>query len=387
MQENSKLSIHNYEEHIVNYLDGKLNPVEAAELFLFLEMHPELNEDLDELAEMTIEPDLDIVYDFKDALKLSYDADAQQISSKNYLFYFTAFTEGDLSQKGMDNVKRFIDQNPTYENELLLLQNCRIEPSQSIVYPNKSELKKKQGILIPIVLRWAALAASLLILFSVYLRLEPTTTESLNQILAKTETPDLEKHPQEGVKNNPENKGTQQNKQANSNPQDKKAAVKEEKKQARPTTSDKEERTTHKEERTPTLPAMPSLRNTMNYTRPFDGAMRQTYSSLFEDISLSQQIMLAYAENHSTEDTQNEPRIAFNVGRRFNQYLQTGTQVASQVSESFSGWMLADVGIKGINLLTDKNLRLVREVQQNGTTGDVMLKSEDVSYMLKRADR
>lgn len=379
MQKNNNIGIHNYEEHIVNYLDGKLNPVEAAELFLFLEIHPELGEDLDELREMTVEPDLNIVYNFKDVLKLSHDADAQQISAENYLYYFTAFVEGDLSQNGMNAVDKFVDQNPGYKTDLLLLKECKIEPPQATVYPDKSELKKKAGIIIPMSIRWAAVAASLLVLFTVYIRLEPTTTESVNQTLAKTEITVKEEPQRESVINNPENTIALPDKKTNNKPADKKPTGNIEAKQIQSVKSDKVERVS-------ALSAMPALKSTISYSRTFDASLRETYSSLFDDISLSQQIWLAYAENHSEEDSRNENRPGLNVGRRFNQYLQSGTQVASQVSESFSGWMLADIGIKGINLLTDKELRLVREVQQNGTTGDVFLKSDDASYILKRAE-
>ena len=380
MQKDSNIGIHNYEEHIVNYLDGQSGPLETAELFLFLELHPELGVDLDDLSQMAVEPDLNVVYDFKEALKPGHDADAQQISSENYLYYFTAYIEGDLSQKGVKSVNRFMAQNPAFKSDLLLLEKCKIEVPQTIVYPKKSELKKKTGIIIPLPVRWAALAASLLILFSVYIRLEPTNTESINQILTKTETPVKEKAQGESVKDNPIETIVQTDKQTQNKSGNKKHIVTTEAKQTPVVES-------IKKERIPALAAMPSLKKDISFTLPFDATTRQTYSSLFDDISLSQQIMLAYAENHSTEDPRNETRPGLNVGRRFNQYLQTSTQVASQVSESFNGWMLADIGIKGINLLTDKDLRLMREVQQNGTTGNVVLRSDDASYFLKRADR
>ena len=377
MQKNSNTGIHNYEEHIVNYLDGQLSPVEAAELFLFLETHPELGEDLDELREMAVQPDLNIVYDFKDVLKLSHDPDADKISPENYLYYFIALTEGDLSRKGVEAVNRFIDINPACKDELLLLKKCKIEPPQAIVYPNKSELKRKRGAIIPMPVRWVALAASVLLLFSVFIRLEPTTTESINQALTKTETPVKEKPSRESIKNTSENLGATSDDQKNIKPEDKKRTVIAETKKTQPAKS-------FKKDRAPALSAMPSLKNTTNHTLSIDGTTRQTYSSFFSDISLSQQIWLAYAENHPAEDPRNENRPGLNVGRRFNQYLQTGTQVANQVSESFSGWMLADIGIKGINLLTDKELKLMREVQPDGTTGNVMLKSDDESYILRK---
>ena len=381
MSKNNNINIHNYEEHIVNYLDGKLSPVEAAELFLFLEIHPELGEDLDELRQMRIEPDLHVVYDFKEALKSDHDVDALQISSDNYLYYLTAYTEGDLSRKGMDAVNYFIAQSSDYKNELLLLEKCKIEPTQDILYINKSELKKKTGILIPMPVRWAALAASLLILFTVYIRFEPAF-EPANKTFTQTETPVEKKFPDttENAETIPAKEILVSDEQAIRKTDDTRHFANADTKQFQPEQSDKEGRT-------PAITTMPVLANTTEYALVIDASLRQTYSMLFDDISLSQQIMLAYAENHPEKDSGNENRAGINVGQRFNQYLQTGTQVANQVSESFSGWMLADLGVRGINILTDNELKLVREVQQDGTTGDVMLKSDDESYLLKKANQ
>ena len=149
MQKDSNIGIHNYEEHIVNYLDGQSGPLETAELFLFLELHPELGVDLDDLSQMVVEPDLNVVYDFKEALKPGHDADAQQISSENYIYYFTAYIEGDLSQKGVKAVNRFVDQNPAFKSDLLLLEKCQEVKRMSLPrrqnrLQSLSPLKKKE---------------------------------------------------------------------------------------------------------------------------------------------------------------------------------------------------------------------------------------------------
>jgi hypothetical protein len=59
--------------------------------------------------------------------------------------------------------------------------------------------------------------------------------------------------------------------------------------------------------------------------------------------------------------------------------------MASQVSESFNGWMLADIGIRGFNLLTDNEVELMREVGQDGNTGNVKLKDGNATYLLKKS--
>lgn len=378
--QNNKINNHNYEEFIVNYLDQVLSPVEAAELFLFLEMHPELNEDLDELRNMVLFPDTNNNYDFKEALKLNHDTDAHEISAENYLYYFTAYAEGDLSSKGNKAVTDFISLHPEFKNELICIEQCKIAVPIDLVYPDKAGLKRKSGLITPIWLRWIAVAASALILFSVYLRLEPLTTRSLNERLTKIESPVSDNPPlvKETPNQPPENN---RRKEKIIDKTRTKKAVSIEKKKQEPTDLHKENEAEHAKP----LQTMPMLKNTMNYLPPIAGTTRQAYSSLYDDIRLSQELMLSYAENHSENQPLSDEVPVMNVGRRFNQYLQSGAQMASQVTESFNGWMLADVGVMGFNLLTDNEVELSREVKSDGNTGNVILRNGDATYLLRRS--
>jgi hypothetical protein len=376
--QNSSINIQNYEAFIVNYLDQVSSPVETAELFLFLEMHPELGEDPDELRNMTLKPEPGIHYDFKEALKLNHDVDAGEISLGNFIYYFTAFVEGDLSRKGMETVEDFARLHPELKNELALLEQCKAIAPIELVYPNKAELKRNSGTLVPIWLRWIAVAASVLILFTIYLRLEPTTTQSVNQRLTKVETPLKDNPPSSKEKTEKSLNNKTSIDQAIEKPANK-ASIRGEKKKQLPT----EVRDVNNNVKP--IRTMPTLPNTMNYTHGFDGTSRQTYSDLYDDIRLSQELMLSYAEHHAESVQSTEEIPVLNMGRRFNQYLQSGAQMASQVSESFNGWMLADIGIRGFNLLTDNEVELMREVGQDGNTGNVKLKDGNATYLLKKS--
>ncbi len=378
MMQNSKINIHNYEEYIVNYLDQISSPVETAELFLFIEMHPELDENLDALKSMTLQSEPGIQYDFKDALKLHHDLDANGISPENYIYYFTAFAEGDLSPKGIEAVKSFIRHYPEFNSDLGLIGKCKVGAPTEVVYPNKAELKRKSHSIVPIWFRWVAVAASVLILFSIYLRLEPLTTQSLNERLTKVETPLKDNPPVDQKKTDQPLNGTQADDKETEKTMSKKVITDDKKKQVPVDSRDEKEHVKP-------IQRMPTLPNTMNHTQPFDGTSRQTYSSLYDDIRLSQELMLYYAENHAEKEQLSEEIPILNVGRRFNQYLQSGAQMASQVSESFNGWMLADIGVKGFNLLTDNEVELSREVKSDGNTGNVMLRDGDATYLLKRS--
>jgi hypothetical protein len=133
----------------------------------------------------------------------------------------------------------------------------------------------------------------------------------------------------------------------------------------------------------PALSPIHQVQAPVNNAQPFDVNTRNTYSSLYQDIRLSQELMLAYAENVRYEDHARKSPV--NVGRRFGHILQSSTQVASQVSGSLNGWAVADLGIKGFNALTDNELKLVREVDASGKTGDVRLEDEEKTYSLRRA--
>lgn len=374
---NSFININNYEECIVNYLDGNLSPVEAAELFLFLEIHPELNEDIDELRKMMVVADSNLTYGFSEALKLNYDTDASQISPDNYTYYFVAAIEGDLTSKGTETLNQFIAEHPELAKEWALLQQCKVETPAHLAYPQKESLKIKPKVtLFPYYLRWAAAAASILILISVFVRLEPETSESIENRLGAYEVPDQGK---------PENQ--------QENDKTAKEKVKHEVKKTENSDNEKvESPSVKKESDKEILPArteqepinnLPALKPTINNAQPFEGSTRNTYTSLYNDIRLSQELMLAYAENQ--KQPANEEGQGIRLGRRVNSYIKSGTQVATQVSESFGGWMLADLGVKGYNMLTDNDVKLIREVNQDGSTGNVRLEDEGVYYSLRKS--
>lgn len=378
--ENKKINTFNYEEFIVDYLDGILSPLEVAELFLFFENHPELKENIDELKRMIPEADTEDVFGFKEVLKIDHDIDGRQISVENYLYYFTAVVEGDLTNKGIEAVERFILQNPETRRELELMKQTKVYPPALITFPHSSRLKRRTGLIKPMYMQWAAIAAALLILFSVYLKLNPESEKSINQTLGGYEIPlretSLKQQNQESASLEKETQETQ-------------LVTPEILKKDFSATNEKRSETPPKKtmpvEKVQPIQAVPALMPSINQPPPITGVKRTEYTSLYEDIRLSQEMMLAFGEDEQSTGDDYQQIQAIKLGRRFNQYLRSGTQVASQVSGSMSGWLLADLGVKGFNLLTNNELKLVREVNRDGTTGNVSIENEGSSYLLRKA--
>ncbi|MEZ5013410.1 MAG: hypothetical protein R2794_03900 [Chitinophagales bacterium] len=62
------ININNYEEWMVEHIEGALNPAEESQLAEFLSFHPELRAELDMFSQTILKPDTSIVFEGKDAL-------------------------------------------------------------------------------------------------------------------------------------------------------------------------------------------------------------------------------------------------------------------------------------------------------------------------------
>lgn len=64
-----KININNYEEWMIDYIEGNLSQEQQKEFAEFLAFHPELKGELEIFQQTKLQPDLNIVYAGKDALK------------------------------------------------------------------------------------------------------------------------------------------------------------------------------------------------------------------------------------------------------------------------------------------------------------------------------
>ena len=64
-----EINKHNYEIVLIDYLDGKLNPLEVAELLLFLEQHPDIKAEFEGLENVSVSSIEQETFPAKDALK------------------------------------------------------------------------------------------------------------------------------------------------------------------------------------------------------------------------------------------------------------------------------------------------------------------------------
>jgi hypothetical protein len=176
--------IDNYEVWLIDYLDGKLNTVQVAELQLFVELHPELGSWSDLTSgfiSLETEP---VMYEFRDDLKRSVIHEVGIINETNFHAYFVASIDQQLSLSMQSDVEKFIRLNPDFAKDYAELQQTIFSPDLTIRFSNKNSLKH---FVIPLgARRVLSYAASVLLLMSMFVwwMMKDNQVENLPVIVA-----------------------------------------------------------------------------------------------------------------------------------------------------------------------------------------------------------
>jgi len=163
----------NYETIFTADMENDLSAEESETLKLFLQSNPHLNETYHLFKLTRLKPDLSLTFENKSALKKQEIVTIDFINESNYEHYFTAAFENDLTKEENQKLELFLSKNPHLQKEYSLFSQTKIIPDTSIIYENKSALKK--FIIAPAsknrnnIYRIAAVAASVLMIFGIYL--------------------------------------------------------------------------------------------------------------------------------------------------------------------------------------------------------------------------
>ncbi|MBK7886540.1 MAG: hypothetical protein IPJ86_04330 [Bacteroidetes bacterium] len=133
------INTHNYESWFIDYFDGNLSAGEVAELFLFLEQHPELNEEFssfENIALIDFSEEADAYPEKGDLIK------SDKPSAENIHEWFIAEVEDQLSPEKLVLLENFLAAHPVYMNERELFRNTKLTEEPSITFEGKESIKK-----------------------------------------------------------------------------------------------------------------------------------------------------------------------------------------------------------------------------------------------------
>lgn len=123
----------NYETYLIDYLDGTLHPYEVTEVLLFLDQHADIKAEFFEMNNVLL-PKTKAHFNSSILLK--------SVQDRNELLLVKEI-ESDLSNIETTELQAAIKQNPNLISEQKLFTLTIQQPDYSLIYPNKTELKKQ----------------------------------------------------------------------------------------------------------------------------------------------------------------------------------------------------------------------------------------------------
>jgi len=158
---------HNYEEYFLLYVDNELNIVQRRAVEAFVAENPDLKAELDILQESVLPADDSIVFGNKEAL-LRTAATPNPVNETNCEEYFVLYADDELTHEQKDLVEQFVYRYPQHQASFELMQQAKLMPDTSIVFPDKYALyRHEEDDRVPVVpIRWwkIAVAAAVLLL-------------------------------------------------------------------------------------------------------------------------------------------------------------------------------------------------------------------------------
>ena len=165
------ISRNNYESWFLDYLDGKLNAGQEEILMSFLDFNPDLKTELEECENLQLEAETS-AYDMKASLRKPSGNPNVQDMLDDFEGYCVSSIEQQLSPQEEKILQNIIKKDHLRKSIYTLYESTRLKADKSILFPEKSRLKKR-FINVPavrITIGSAAATALLLIAASWFLR-------------------------------------------------------------------------------------------------------------------------------------------------------------------------------------------------------------------------
>jgi len=157
-----KIDLNNYEEWMMDYLDGNLDDQQSKEMEAFLLKNPHIADELEDLPHFQLEKNETNCLDSSLKSSLLFQ-ESENINSENFENHFAAYYENDLEEPEQKELKEFLEKNPFLGKEFEDFELLKLQADTSIQFPDKNKLFKAEKKTIPLWF-WSGLAAAILII-------------------------------------------------------------------------------------------------------------------------------------------------------------------------------------------------------------------------------
>jgi anti-sigma factor RsiW len=167
----------NYEEFFLLYADHELSAQEREMVDSFLQENPDLKEELQLLFQLRVKPEAGILFEPKASL-YRHSVPSDSVISNDSMHLLLLYVDGELDQENKAAVEKMVAQNDVLRQELMLLEQTRVEPDLDMAFPGKDMLYKRASNTPPRLVWWLRVAAAAAVLLAAsWLMLSRTTSQ------------------------------------------------------------------------------------------------------------------------------------------------------------------------------------------------------------------
>ncbi|HYX08103.1 MAG TPA: hypothetical protein VE912_15340 [Bacteroidales bacterium] len=358
---------HNYESVLIDFLEGRLTETQAEEVRAFLQIHTSIAREFDLLQSAEPLHQTDDIFGNKSLLKKTIND--QYPSNSNYQEFIIARLEGDLTDRKEEELNLFLENNPEYRKDVILFSKTFLKPDEAIKYHYKKNLKKRTPAMRKRLLFLSYAAAAVMLLF-LTLYLLPDRQVNRPAGIADNKVPATEKTDAVSTeKTTPAVEEKVMQKQQNKESEIKKKVVPEVKQHikpkiksgaATPKTIPESQQQEMKRSRIPMM-----RMNRIELARVEGGATEIQMQPVHSTYTI-----LGNKGKNSPKDFLTLPQLAT---KEIKKTLYASNEPARS-SEKLSIWDLAYAGIKGINSLTENDIKFDREYDEKGNVEAVAIR-------------
>ena len=342
----------NYEAYIIDYLDGKLDPVQSAELMHFLSQNPDLEEELNEFENIKINSSKEMKMN-KEELRKDF-SDIKQINNENFDEFCVANFEGDLNSHDEFRLKEYLNKHPEKQKDFNLYSKIYLSPDYSIKYSGKDSIKKISPFISrKNLLLYATSVAAALILLILLFYMPGKYREGISEIQVADNITEENISTQKEIENNIEVT---------------KELIPGEKK-LKPLYNTRNKQIAEKKSDNLLKDNADDKRESLEYLNPISSQLNYTVE--YTDLIMNKGIKTT-KNLYENKDVLKE--FANKDVENINDY-----SIQEIILNKINVWALAEAGIKSFNYLTESEVMLRKQISSEGKVVAFALNSESFS--------
>ncbi len=201
-----EINRNNYEEYFLLYADNELTDYEKIVVLRFIRENKDLEDEFKMIQDTICKPDHMVMENKSELLRASKN---DFITEKNYEEIFVLYHDDELNNEEKNETELFVSQHPPLKKEFNVTGIARFIPDNSINFPGKKNLYKKEkaGRVVPLIF-WRSMAAAVFLGFGFWIFEAYYHQPAQLPEIVKNVRP-LKKTGATSLKNNPENKQTE----------------------------------------------------------------------------------------------------------------------------------------------------------------------------------